>query len=355
MSQSDDLQVRRPNSDDRDIKNTLVHPELSKEDLGASSTGQRKYFSMYLKPILTSRYVPVVFFLLVITAISLIVPSFFTQRNLINILVQSSALGLMTIGITAVLISGGIDISLPGLMALGGIAGVMYMREGGDPLLAGVIMIAIAVIGGAINGFAIGYLKMIPMVVTLATMAIATGASISITDARSVLGIHPVFSEVVLMKVLGIPMPIIILLVFTVLAAYLMRNSIYGRWLYAVGTNKKASRVSGVPTRGVIFGTYVFAGFFAGLAAIITTARLGAAAASMGKEGVVLDIMSSAVVGGVSMYGGVGSALGAVIGAIIITLISNSMNMLHVSYYITLVIKGLVIIGVVALDSLRRR
>jgi len=216
-------------------------------------------------------------------------------------------------------------------------------------------MIAIAVIGGAINGFAIGYLKMIPMVVTLATMAIATGASISITDARSVLGIHPVFSEVVLMKVLGIPMPIIILLVFTVLAAYLMRNSIYGRWLYAVGTNKKASRVSGVPTRGVIFGTYVFAGFFAGLAAIITTARLGAAAASMGKEGVVLDIMSSAVVGGVSMYGGVGSALGAVIGAIIITLISNSMNMLHVSYYITLVIKGLVIIGVVALDSLRRR
>jgi ribose transport system permease protein len=125
--------------------------------------------------------------------------------------------------------------------------------------------------------------------------------------------------------------------------------------LFAVGTNARAARVSGIPTDRVIFGTYVTSGFFAGLAALIVVARLMSAAATMGEEGIVLDIVSSAVIGGVSIYGGVGSPLGAVIGALFITLITNSMNMLKVSYYWTLVIKGLVIVVAVALDSLRRR
>jgi ribose transport system permease protein len=134
-----------------------------------------------------------------------------------------------------------------------------------------------------------------------------------------------------------------------------VRRTLFGRWLYAVGVNVRAARTSGVPTSRVIFLTYVVSGAFAGLTAIILSARLGSASANMGNDGVVLDIVSSAVVGGVSIYGGIGSPLGAVLGAIFITVISNSMNMMQVSFFTGLMIKGIVIIAFVAFDSLRKR
>jgi ribose transport system permease protein len=208
---------------------------------------------------------------------------------------------------------------------------------------------------GSINGFAVAYLKMIPFVVTLAMMNVAMGASVWITKSVSIAPINQGFIDLVMARLWIIPVPVIFLIVVTIIAQILMKNGLFGRWLFAVGTNARAARVSGIPTDRVIFGTYVTSGFFAGLAALIVVARLMSAAATMGEEGIVLDIVSSAVIGGVSIYGGVGSPLGAVIGALFITLITNSMNMLKVSYYWTLVIKGLVIVVAVALDSLRRR
>jgi ribose/xylose/arabinose/galactoside ABC-type transport system permease subunit len=151
-----------------------------------------------------------------------------------------------------------------------------------------------------------------------------------------------------------IPVPVIVLIVITAIIVVLMRRSIYGRWLYAVGSNPEVSRTLGIPKDRMIFATYVFSGFFAGLAAIITSARLASASATMGREGIVLNVIGSAVVGGVSIYGGVGSALGAVIGAVFIVTITNIMNMMHASYFMTLLVKGCVIIFVVALDSLRK-
>lgn len=301
------------------------------------------------------RYLPLIVVGIVALALALFVPHFFTTRNIINVLMQSSALGLMAIGVTAVLIGGGIDLSIPSVMALSGIIGAIFMRAGGNPVLGGLIMVAVATSIGAINGFAVAYLKMIPFVVTLSMMYIAMGACLWVTRAISVPITNAAFIDTVLAKIWIIPVPVIVLLLITALIAVLMNRSIYGRWLYATGTNVMTARVSGIPTERVCFGTYVFAGFFAGLAAIITTARLISAAATMGQEGEVLSMISSAVVGGVSIYGGVGNPLGAVIGALLITLISNSMNMMHVSYYFTLIAKGIIIVTVVALDSLRRR
>jgi ribose transport system permease protein len=152
-----------------------------------------------------------------------------------------------------------------------------------------------------------------------------------------------------------VPVPVFLLFIVVVLAQVLMTRSLYGRWLYAVGKNAKTARVSGIPTDLVTFGCYVLSGFMAGMAAIVYTARLMSASASMGRENVVLDIISSAVVGGVSIYGGKGSPLGAVLGALFITSITNSMNLSNVSYFTTLLIKGIIIIVAVGLDSLRRR
>lgn len=301
------------------------------------------------------RYLPLILFAIVITILGLFVPYFLTIRNSINILRQASALGLMAIGITAVLIGGGIDLSQPSLMALGGIIGAMYIRGGGNPILGALIMIAVCTFGGMINGYAVAYLKMIPFVVTLSMMYIATGASVGLTREVSVAGLPSIFIDTIMANIWIIPLPVIFLFIVTAVVTFLMRNNLYGRWLYAVGSNPETARSLGVPKDRIIFGTYVFSGFFAGLAAIITTARLMSASSRMGAEGVVLNVIASAVVGGVSIYGGVGSPLGAVIGTVLITLIGNVMNLMHVTYYMTLVVKGSVIVAVIALDSLYRR
>jgi ribose transport system permease protein len=298
---------------------------------------------------------PFILLTIVLILLALFVPNFFNSRNIINIFVQASTLGLMAIGMSAVMISGGIDLSIPSVMALSAIVGAMHLRDGGTVLVASLLMLLVGSLAGCINGFAVAYLKMIPFVVTLAMMTIATGTSIWITNSVSV----PVVSEdlfsLVLDRTLGIPRPIIIMAVMAIIATILIRRSLFGRWLYAVGINAKAARVSGIPATRVIFGTYVVSGFFAGLTAIILSARLGSASANMGNDGVVLDIVSSAVVGGVSIYGGVGGPLGAVLGAIFITVISNSMNMMQVSFFTSLMIKGVVIIAFVFFDSLKKR
>jgi ribose/xylose/arabinose/galactoside ABC-type transport system permease subunit len=299
--------------------------------------------------------IPLVLLVLVVVGVSLTVPRFLTARNVINIAFQTSGIGMMAVGLTVVLITGGIDLSLPAVMALSGIVGAMFMRGGGHPVIGVLLMLAVGSAVGAFNGFAVARLKMIPFVVTLSTMVIASGTSVWITNATSIGGLPDGFVDTVTGRLLGIPLPVFLLFVVVVIAQVLITRSIYGRWLYAVGKNIKTARVSGIPADAVTFGAYVVSGFTAGLAAIVLVARLMSAAASMGQENVVLDIISSAVVGGVSIYGGVGTPLGAVFGALFITSITNSMNMLRVSYFTTLLIKGTIIILAVGIDSLRRR
>ena len=163
------------------------------------------------------------------------------------------------------------------------------------------------------------------------------------------------FVNTVQFRLARVPIHVLFVIFLTLVFYVLFKNSFFGRWLYAVGTNARAARVSGVPAQRVSFATYAFAGMTAGLAAVITVGRLMSASALMAGDNVVLDVISSAVVGGVSIYGGVGNPLGAALGALLITLISNSMNMLRVSYYLTLVIKGVFIIVFIWLNSLRHK
>lgn len=298
---------------------------------------------------------PIFILVVVLLLLAAYVPSFFTTRNIVNIFVQASALGLMAIGMTVVMIGGGIDLSIPSVMALSAIAGAMYMRDGGSILISCLIMLGVGIAAGCINGFAVAYLKMIPFVVTLAMMTIASGTAIWVTNSISVPIVSEEFFDLVLARILEIPRPIILLVIMVVISTIVIRLTLFGRWLYAVGVNARTARVSGVPTDRVIFLTYVISGFFAGLTAIVLAARLGSASANLGADSIVLDIVSSAVVGGVSIYGGIGSPFGAVLGSIFITVISNSMNMMQISFFTSLIVKGVVIIMFVAFDSLRKR
>jgi ribose/xylose/arabinose/galactoside ABC-type transport system permease subunit len=304
---------------------------------------------------LAARLVPVVLVVALLALMWVEAPNFFRVRNLTNILVQSSMLGVMAIGMTVVMVGGGIDLSLPATMAFSAVVGALLAAQGVPLPLAGLAMLATGGLIGAFNGFAVAVLGMIPFVVTLAMMIVMGGAAIWATNAVSVPLPEP-WIDAVLVRVLGLPLPAWIMLGLTALATTAMRRTVPGQWLYAVGTNPAAARIAGVPTRAVLFGTYVTAGLCAGITAILLSARLGAASAPMGNDAVVLDVVSAVVVGGVSIYGGLGSPLGAVLGTVLITVIGNALNMLGVSFYVTLIIKGAAILAFVALDgALRRR
>ncbi|HEX2528641.1 MAG TPA: ABC transporter permease [Geminicoccus sp.] len=278
-------------------------------------------------------------------------PNFFRVNNLINILVQTSALGIMAIGMTFVMVGGGIDLSIPANMAFSAVIGALVMREAG--VAPGILtMLLTGGLIGLFNGVAAAIFKMTPFVVTLATMTVVGGATVWITNSQSIADFPESFFDLMLARPGGVPLAILILLAVALAASIATTSTIFGRQLYAIGLNARAARVARVPVERVLLITYVVSGLLAGLAAAMLTARLGSASANLGNDGVVLDIVSACVVGGVSIYGGSGRPIGAVLGALFIILISNSLNQLGVSYFMNLVIKGVAIIGFIYLDRL---
>lgn len=298
-------------------------------------------------------YVGVIF--LVLAALVLTVDNFATVKNLTNMLNQSAVLGILAIGMTFVLVGGGIDLSLPANMALTAILGTMLMSSGTNPVLAVVAMVLFAATVGAVNGFAVGTLQMIPFVVTMAMMTIVFGAAVYLTQSVSVTGVSETLQDLFAAKFGPVQFSVLMLVILTALATFVMSDTPYGRRLYATGTNGRAARVAGIRTTRIITITYVISGAMAGVAAIFIIARMGSASATLGGDQVVLDVVSAAVVGGVSIYGGVGKPYAAVLGALFITAVSNATNLMGIEYSTVYVIKGTIIIFFVALDTARRR
>ena len=196
---------------------------------------------------------------------------------------------------------------------------------------------------------------MTPFVVTLATMTMLGGTNVWITNSKSVSNFPDIFFDIFYARFFDIPISVFIMFILMILMSLLLKSTKFGRELYYVGINSKASSSSRIDVKFVVFVSYVISGIMAGITAIILTARLGSASANMGSDSVVLDIVSACVVGGISIYGGIGKPYGAILGAIFITLISNSLNQLGISYFINLIIKGLVIIIFIAADNFIRK
>jgi len=286
--------------------------------------------------------------------IELYAPNFFRYHNIVNVLLQASLLSLLAIGMTIVMIVGGIDLSLPANMALGAVLGAFSMKDGAHWAVGVVIMIATCLSVGLINGFAVARLKMIPFVVTLAMMTVVSGATVWLTNSLSISQLPDAFVDLFDARpVFGLPVAVLMVAILGGFITILMRSTVAGRWAYAVGINERAARVARIPINRVILASYLFSGLMAGLSAVLLTARLGSASANMGNDGVVLDIVSACVVGGVSIYGGSGRVPGALFGALLITVLSNAMNLIGVSYYLSLIVKGVVIVAFVAIEGRR--
>ena len=283
--------------------------------------------------------------------LSLTVPSFATIRNLTNLLQMIAPIAVMACGATYVLVIGGMDISNPSVMAASAVFGVYCMTTLGVNLVLGTIIIILTgAFLGLINGFAIAKLKMVPMVVTLSMMTIGTGLATILSGTRGLPRLPDSFSEFFNKTAV-----IIILLAVMLIMDFILTRTKFGRKLYYIGNNARTTKVSGIDSESIIMLTYVISGVCAGIAGVINTASIGTARANMGPQSQILDIISAAVIGGVSTSGGSGRVRDAVLASFLVVGLTNVMNLLNVSDYYTTLIKGGIIILAMGIASFRQQ
>lgn len=286
--------------------------------------------------------------------VAFFVPNFFNIQNIINIFEQVSSVGFYVLGLTCVMIVGGIDLSVPGIIMTAACLGGTFMVDGGNYFLAAAMMLGVGLLFGLINGLAITKAKMIPFIVTLSTLVLTDGLASYLSAATTVYGFPQeffIFND----KIGIIPVGVITFLICAIIISIFLARTKHGRWYYMIGENIETARVSGIPTTLVMLSSYVLSGFFAGIGSIFLTARVGSATATMVGETVTTDIIASCVIGGASLKGGQGNIWGSVLGLVFITIIGNCMNLLGISYYIGMVIKGIIIAVVIGIDVLRTR
>ena len=319
----------------------------------------RKNFLYYLG-VLT----PIIFLILLILIFSSLHPRFLHPLNIFNVMRQISITGLIALGMTFVIIVRGIDLSVGSLIALCGLVGAVIAKGGlverfsvgldtelANPwywALAGSVLIGL--LAGTLNGVCITKLKVPAFVVTLGGLSAYRGTALIVSDGGPISGFNEAYRWIGQGKIWMVPIPVIIFLVFIVLCHIVLKYTVYGRYIYSVGGNPEAARLSGINIDLIITSTYIITGFFVGLSAFILSARLNSseAVAGMGYE---LNVIAIVVVGGTSLFGGMGSILGTIIGAMLFGVLQNGLVLLNVSSYIQQIIIGIILVLAVTFDK----
>ena len=287
--------------------------------------------------------------------ISLITPQFLTISNLTIIVTQVSINALLAFGVTFVIITGGIDLSLGSIVAVSGVTSAMLAHPDSYPVLIPIIMGLLAgLLMGAFNGFIITKSKIAPFIVTLGTMTIGRGLALILSDGRPVSNLSDSFNYLGSGTVLGIPVLILIFILVFALCSIVLSKTILGRYIYAIGGNEQAARASGINIDRVKLSVYSISGLLAGLAGILLASRITTGQPNAGA-GFELDAIAAVVIGGTSTAGGRGTMAGTLIGVLLIGVINNGLDLLNVTSYYQQVVMGIIIIGAVVLDSLNQK
>jgi len=301
---------------------------------------------------LWKRHATLVGLVIVVLAMAVASPKFFSATNFLNIVRQTSVHGIMAVGMTFVILTGGIDLSVGSMLALAGIL-CATLEHADWPVLPVVAVTLLLGAGmGLMNGLAITTLRVTPFVATLGTMGIARGIAHIATNSQPISSFGSGFRWIGAGTIFGMPVPVAIFLLSVVAAAVLLQRTRFGRYVYAMGGNERAARLSGIGVERYTAAVYVICGITAALAAVVLTSRLNAAE-SIAGIGYELDVIASVVIGGTSLSGGRGSVWGTLAGALLIGTINNGMNLLSISSYYQTVVKGAVIVAAAALDRLR--
>ncbi len=296
--------------------------------------------------------------------------AFFSVGNAMSVSLQVTSIAYLGIAATCVIITGGIDLSAGSVLALSGVVAALAVKAGMPVALGMAAGVAVGALCGLVNGLSITRLKLPPFIATLGMMLIARGVALQITGARAVSGLGDKFGELgngALFQVVrdgdgpfpdvvfpGVPYPVVLMVLIGIVVAVMLRRTVFGRHIYAVGSNAEAARLSGVNVNRVTLMTYVISGSLAGLTGCVLMSRL---VTGQPNEGVMyeLDAIASAVIGGTSLIGGIGTISGTVIGAFVIGILRNGLNMNGISSFIQQIIIGMVILLTVWIDQKRNR
>jgi len=277
-----------------------------------------------------------------ITAFSILSERFFTISNMLIVMRQTSIVAFLAVGMSFVILGAGIDLSVGSVLAFSGAVGAGVMQNGGIffGILAG---LALGTALGTFNGIVITKLKIPAFIATLAMMAIARGGTLVYTDGRPITGLSSSFAFLGRGYIGNVPFPIILMLIIFILAYIVLKLTRFGRYVYATGGNINAARASGIKVDNVIVSTFAISGFLSGLTGMVLASRLNSAqpTAGMGYE---LDAIAAVVLGGTNLFGGEGELWGTLVGAFIMGILNNGLNMLNVSSFYQQVVKGIVIL-----------
>ena len=283
-------------------------------------------------------------------------PFFFTTDNLLNVTLQTSITAIIAAGMTFVILTAGIDLSVGAMVAFSGVIATSLLKLD-LPFsislpLAIVIGIGVGAASGAFAGLFVTRFNITPFIVTLALMTIWRGSSYMYTDGRPIWGLPEAFGILGSGRLAGIPVPTIIMLCVYVVAYILLTRTKFGRYVYAVGGNRDAARLAGINTSKIILLVYVISGSLAALSGIILASRMNSGQPNAGLM-YEMDVIAAVVVGGTSLFGGRGSIVGTFLGAMLIGVLRNGLNLLNVGSYVQMVVLGVVILLAVLIDQMR--
>jgi inositol transport system permease protein len=289
---------------------------------------------------------------------------FFTTRNIFNIIRQISFMGLIAIGVTMVILTGGIDLGSGSVLALAAVLATSLaqlpesatLKYAGLSVPIGVPVLVALLIGaltGWVNGALIARFRIPPFIATLGMMTVARGFAL-IYSNKPLSQLTPEYNFIGQGAIAGVPFPVIVLLVVAVLTHIMLNNTRFGRYIYALGGNEQAARISGVNIDRVKIGVYTLAGLLSGLAGLVVSSRVGSGQPGQGV-GIELDAIAAAVIGGTSLSGGIGTIWGTIVGALIIGVLDNGLILLNVDQYWITIVKGTIIVVAVIIDQRKNR
>lgn len=308
-----------------------------------SSTTTKSHFRNRLSW-LWSEYSVIIAFVIIFIASSLISPRFLDVQNQFNILMQVSIIGIISLGMTVVMISGGIDLSVGSVLALTGVMTVIALNASGSIVIAILVGFAVGTFAGFLNGLMVAKGKIASFIATLGMMAAARSIALYIANGGSISGEVSAFTLISNSKLGLIQYPIIYFLLMTVLVYILMHKTRFGRYVYAIGSNEKAALLSAIRVDRVKIGVYSLAGFLVSIAAIIETARLNSISSSSSGMSYELDAIAAVIIGGTRMTGGRGKVIGTLFGVLILGIVNNMMNLMDISPHLQGFVKGAIII-----------
>jgi len=297
-----------------------------------------------------SRYGILIAFLVLIVIMAILSPAFLKFTNIMNILRQTSINGIVAVGMTFVIILAGIDLSVGSVLALSAVVAASFAHPESYPVVVPVVAgLLTGTLCGFVNGVIIAGRKIAPFIVTLGMMTISRGAALVYTNGRPVIELSDAYNKIGGSYILGIPIPVIIFILVVLAGYFLLSGTVFGRHVYATGGNKTAAELSGIFTGKITVLVYSLAGLLAGLAGIVLSSRVMSGSPAMG-QGYELDAIASVVIGGTKLTGGVGTIAGTILGALIIGVMNNGLDLLNVSSYWQQIVKGLIILLAVMID-----